>query len=272
MKQYLFILLALVFAIPLQAKDCIVRIYSNSCSTPQTIFAPAGDELLITAIPQNDDYQFVSWTDGNTDNPRTVTITDNTAYTANFVPVGKRTGNTGKDCIVRVYSNGCQTPQTILAPVGDSLIITATPLNDEYHFVQWSDGNMDNPRSVKVENNIAYTAIFEHDGYLLSLFVSDCETPTVVRVNPDQQVEVTAVPLENGTFVDWNDGETDNPRVIVVTDNMSVTANMQQENVGPTTDIPSSTDCNTATKLLRDGQILIQRGAHTFTLQGQVVE
>lgn len=272
MKQYLLILLALVFAIPLQAKDCIVRIYSNSCSTPQTIFAPVGEELQITAIPQNDDYQFVSWTDGNTDNPRTVTITDNTAYTANFVPVGKRTGNTGKNCIVRVYSNGCRTPQTILAPVGDSLIITAIPLNDEYHFVQWSDGNTDNPRSVKVENNIAYTAIFEHEGYLLSLFVSDCETPTVVRVNPDQQVEVTAVPLENGSFIDWSDSETDNPRIIVVTSNMSVTANMEQENEGPTTEILSSTDWNTPTKFLRDGQMLILREGKTYNVQGAVVE
>ena len=41
-------------------------------------------------------------------------------------------------------------------------IITATP-NNGYHFVQWSDGNTDNPRTLTVAEDIELTAEFEED-------------------------------------------------------------------------------------------------------------
>ncbi|MBO7594154.1 MAG: leucine-rich repeat domain-containing protein [Salinivirgaceae bacterium] len=50
---------------------------------------------------------------------------------------------------------------------GDSLLFadkiltfSATPTND-YHFVKWSDGNTDNPRSYSVASDTSFTAIFE---------------------------------------------------------------------------------------------------------------
>ena len=42
-----------------------------------------GDEVTITATPNSGAY-FVKWNDGNTDNPRTVTINENITYTATF--------------------------------------------------------------------------------------------------------------------------------------------------------------------------------------------
>ena len=49
---------------------------------------PYGSEVELTAVP-DDNYHFVSWTDNNTDNPRTVVVTNYTAqntYTAVFEP------------------------------------------------------------------------------------------------------------------------------------------------------------------------------------------
>ena len=41
--------------------------------------------VILTATP-NEGYKFVQWQDGNTDNPRTVTVTDKVTYTATFAP------------------------------------------------------------------------------------------------------------------------------------------------------------------------------------------
>ena len=42
-----------------------------------------GSEIQISATPKYG-YRFSSWDDGNTDNPRTITVTENATYTANF--------------------------------------------------------------------------------------------------------------------------------------------------------------------------------------------
>lgn len=42
--------------------------------------------LILTATP-NDCYQFTKWSDGNTDNPRTIVVSEDATYTAEFTPV-----------------------------------------------------------------------------------------------------------------------------------------------------------------------------------------
>ena len=43
-------------------------------------------QITLTATP-NDWYQFVQWSDGNTDNPRTITVMKDATYTAEFAPI-----------------------------------------------------------------------------------------------------------------------------------------------------------------------------------------
>lgn len=45
-------------------------------------------------------------------------------------------------------------------PEGTAVQLTATPTDDCYKFVQWSDGNTDNPRSITVTSNAEYQAVF----------------------------------------------------------------------------------------------------------------
>ncbi len=51
-------------------------------------------------------------------------------------------------------------------PGGTDVAIQAIP-NTGYHFVQWNDGNTDNPRTVYTNGNVTYTATFEqlNNGY-----------------------------------------------------------------------------------------------------------
>ena len=48
---------------------------------------PQGSTATLVAIPFGQNY-FVRWNDGNTDNPRTITVTGNMTFTAEFAPAG----------------------------------------------------------------------------------------------------------------------------------------------------------------------------------------
>ena len=62
----------------------------GTCKRPTTIC----DDTIITATP-NEGYHFVQWSDGNTDNPRTITLTQDTTFTAEFAI--DRSGKCGDD-------------------------------------------------------------------------------------------------------------------------------------------------------------------------------
>ena len=63
---------------------------------------------------------------------------------------------------------------------GTTQSIQATP-NDCYQFTKWSDGNTDNPRTIIVEGDATYTAIFEKDTYTITVEPAD-ETQGTVTI------------------------------------------------------------------------------------------
>ena len=107
-----------------------------------------GDEATITATPE-ENYYFTSWSDGNTDNPRTVVVNSDTTFTANFVL---------KPYLTVASNYGMVTGSGYYMP-GEEVTITATP-NSGAYFVEWNDGNTDNPRTVTINGDITYTATF----------------------------------------------------------------------------------------------------------------
>lgn len=48
---------------------------------------PQGSTATLIAVPFGQNY-FVRWNDGNTDNPRTITVTGDMTFTAEFAPAG----------------------------------------------------------------------------------------------------------------------------------------------------------------------------------------
>ena len=114
---------------------------------------PVGNNVQITASA-NSGWVFTGWSDGNTQNPRTITVpVGGTTYTANFSPASVTTvqanpsgGGTGS-------GGGTYT-------VGSSQQITASA-NSGWMFTGWSDGNTQNPRTITVQSGGAtYTANF----------------------------------------------------------------------------------------------------------------
>ena len=110
-------------------------------------------EAVIAATP-NADYVFTQWSDGNTDNPRTVTVTSDTLFTALFAPAVCQVNLNTNDPFMGNVTGGGE------YAYGTSATIEAVPA-EGYRFVQWSDGNTDNPRTVVVTDNLTLTAEFE---------------------------------------------------------------------------------------------------------------
>ena len=110
-----------------------------------------GETVTLQAYPK-DGYRFKQWSDGNTENPRSFTVTDNVTYTAIFekitYSITVNTETEGKVTGSGTYYHG---------EIGT---LRATP-NVGCKFVQWSDNNTDNPRTITVTEAKIYTAIFE---------------------------------------------------------------------------------------------------------------
>ena len=54
-----------------------------------SVQASASDTVVIEAVPENDNFQFMSWSDGNSQNPRTIQPSADMNVTANFLDLSK---------------------------------------------------------------------------------------------------------------------------------------------------------------------------------------
>lgn len=167
-----------------------------------------GTSVQISATPDTD-YNFTGWNDGNTDNPRTITVTGDATYTASFA-INSYTLTLTGDAHTSVTGSGTY-------PSGTSVQIEATP-DSHYHFVQWSDGNTDNPRTITVTSNITLSASSALDMHTITV-TSDAHgtargSGTYVY---GVSVGISITPDSNYHFVQWNDGNTSNPRSVTVT-------------------------------------------------------
>ena len=108
----------------------------------------------IGATPKHG-YRFAQWADGNTDNPRSVSIHCDTAFTAQFT--------LENNCYVHVAPNNTAWGSTTGSgyhPKNEPLTITASAVGETSWFIGWADGATDNPRVVVPEDDTAFIAIF----------------------------------------------------------------------------------------------------------------
>ena len=108
----------------------------------------------------------------------------------------------------------------------DDTLITAVP-NYGYHFVQWNDGNTDNPRTIVLASDTTFTAEFAKNTYIVSTASSNPEWGTTAGGKSAlylDEVEISATANYGYHFVKWNDGNTSNPRTVSVTEEKTYTA------------------------------------------------
>ena len=181
------------------------------------------DQVSLTANP-NLGYHFTQWSDGNTDNPRTIVLTCDTTFTAEFA-YNQYTISTEVNDAERGSVSGGTTADYL-----SEVTLTATA-NYGYHFARWTDWNTDNPRMVQVLGDATYSAVFEKNTYTITAqSANDIQGYVYARSQAEylDQVSLTANPNLGYHFTQWSDGNTDNPRTIVLTCDTTFTAEFAQ--------------------------------------------
>jgi len=185
---------------------------------------------LVTAVPDYG-YHFVDWSDLSTDNPRkdlnvTADITVDASFAVNIYALNYAPGENG---------SLIGEPAQLVVHGLDGTAVEAVP-DYGYHFVQWSDGVTDNPRTdLAVIGDIDVTAVSEINVYTVTYLLEFAPGMTAQIFGPATQ-EVEHGSDATGVYVgvdspvchvldQWSDGSTANPRQdLMVTDDITVTA------------------------------------------------
>ena len=168
-------------------------------------------------------YHFVQWSDDNTDNPRSLELTRDTVLTAEFAP-NNYTLSIQSDNAERGTTSGDITTTYL-----DYVTISATA-NYGYHFSHWNDYNYDNPRKVQVTEDKTYTAYFDKNTYYITKNY-DSNQGYVDGYSSGEYLDnitLTAEANYGYHFVQWSDGNTDNPRHFILTQDTTFSAEFAQ--------------------------------------------
>ncbi len=181
-----------------------------------------GTTIHLTAH-SNTGYTFTQWNDGNITNPRSVFVEGNATYTAVFTPLQYEI-TTECDPVEGGTVTGAGTYD-----YGSTATLTATP-NENYIFLCWSDGIASNPRNVTVTSNANYKALFHLNGtpqYTITVVANDTLLGSVTGSGTypsGTSIDIEARPFSGAVFTSWDDGNTDNPRSVTVTQDMTFMA------------------------------------------------
>ena len=189
--------------------------------------------VTISAVPEYG-YHFTMWSDGVTDNPRSIIVTRDTVLTALF------------DRNQYALTAQCDSTQGSVTGSStylyeDTATVTATAAYG-YHFTMWSDGITANPRSVVVTRDTMLTAQFSRNQYALTIHC-DSTQGTASGAGTylyEDTATVTATAAYGYHFTMWSDGITANPRSVVVTRDTMLTAQFSRNQYTLTTQCDST--------------------------------
>ena len=182
-----------------------------------------GEKTTLVPVAKNG-YRFVRWSDGVTDSVRTITVTENVKLKAVF------TNAANELFTVKVNAVNGVVEGTGTFAVGDDIVLSAIA-NEGYKFLRWSDGNRDSVRTVTVSADLLGLGVefTKATNGIYRLYVSAGSDGTATATGSgvyasDEKITVTATANEGYEFAGWSDGNTDNPRVITLKSDMSITA------------------------------------------------
>ena len=200
-------------------EPCVIYDVQLNCDEKLGSVSGAGKYNIATKIEISAEakeyYHFVKWSDGNTENPRTITITEDINLTAEFAinqyQVTLEYNGNGSVTGSGTYDYGTEITIEAMADKG-------------YHFVKWSDGNKENPRTITVTEDINLTAEFAINQYQVTLEYNGNGSVTGSGTyDYGTEITIEAMADKGYHFVKWSDGNTENPRTIIVTSDINLT-------------------------------------------------
>ena len=192
---------------------------NGNVTYPQTIC----DDMSLNATPEYG-YHFVKWSDGVTDNPRAIELTKDATFTAEFAK------NTYTISTTSANPEWGTTAGDKSALYLDKIEISATA-NYGYHFSRWNDDYTQNPRTVSVTGDKTYTATFAKNVYTITKNATNGTISGKSSAEYLDEVTMTANPNYGYHFAQWSDGNTDNPRTFVLTQDTTFTAEFARNTV-----------------------------------------
>ena len=178
--------------------------------------------LTVTA---NYGYHFTQWSDGNTDNPRTIVLVSDTTFTAEFAK------NTYTISTTSANPEWGTTAGDTTAQYLDEVEISATA-NYGYHFVRWNDNNGSTPRTVYVTGDKTYTATFAKDIFSIT---KNAEHGSISGNSSAEYLDFVTLTVTSDYgyhFTQWSDSLKDNPRIFQITKDTTFTAEFAYDRVG----------------------------------------
>lgn len=230
----------------------------------------SGAQVTLAALG-NAGYHFTQWSDGNINNPRQITVTSDGSYTAQFAKdPAKYTLKTSSTNASQGTAYGQGKYEE-----GTNVAIFAVA-NDGYHFSEWNDGNTDNPRTVTVSADAMYFANFVQDPVTPTLYELTITPANVAQgwtteggaYEWGKQVMIYAHPASGFVFSQWSDGNTENPRFITISGNISITAQFETQPLDNINNVNASKTAASVRKVVRNGETFIEYGDRTYTIKG----
>lgn len=131
----------------------------------------AGTQVTLTATA-NPGYTFLQWSDGNSQNPRTITVTGDATYTATFATNDEQEytitlmaawiSSDGIDTIFFIEEEADFSGAGTFTE-GTTTTLNVTPHDYQFYFIAWQDGNTQMPRTVTVTEDKVYIAYFAEE-------------------------------------------------------------------------------------------------------------
>ena len=212
--RLIFSTIALAIAGWCHATGYTLTLYADGCESANVIKCDVNQQVNITAVPENEQRHFVRWSDGSTDNPRLITVTQDMTLTAVFAY---------DQYTIIAFGEYGTVEGTGTYDAGTVVYLTAVP-DKHYHFVKWNDGNTDNPRLLMVESNTYLSAEFAIDQFTISATGEYGRIEGMGTYDYGTTVTLTAIADEHYHFTQWSDGNTDNPRTVSVEGDATYTA------------------------------------------------
>ena len=207
-----------LYHIDLQVNDTTYGTAFYECASP------SGDDLYsatLTASPIPGG-RFVMWSDGDTINPRTVTLTQDSAFTALFerdVTFHLITAISSDTLQGTVLGGGMHGEE-------DTITLTAIPTTG-YHFHHWQDNDRTNPRQWVVSGVETFVAYFAIDTHLVATANEDTTYGTVSglgRYTYGSTATLTATPTYGHHFTGWSNGMESNPYTLTIVSDTTINA------------------------------------------------
>lgn len=247
-------------SIPVPIATFTVTISSSNGGTVNSVGGTyeKGTKISLTATPDAE-YIFEKWSDGNTENPREITVASNLSLSANFIK--KKYALT-----LHIEGEGIVQEEILVQGSvstneynsGTKIKLTAIP-NQEWVFLGWSGAieSTENPIEVDLTQAKEITATFKINQYDLTILVEGEGTVTERIIEQTAtstfdygtQIELTANAEADWEFEQWvseNIQSEENPLVLTLEESVSITAKFNRINVQGGFDQPTISNAKIA--------------------------